>query len=165
MVVMLCSPWRSHTPLFHRGCSCRITPAWPCWDNPPKVGLETIKLHHQPRNGFMAGPIHFSTTSPRQKTNHQTLSGSFIYFFFFFFGNILIVIECSTSYSKYRTVTNSWLKSVRENTTWSSDSKPEQKTNRKKKPTPNLHVRWTNRGCGAFQGISSRPCSLHTFET
>lgn len=69
-----------------RSCLYRITLAWPCrgqWDNPLKVGLETLKLHHQPKNGFMAGPIHFSTTSPRQKTNHQTLSGSFIYFFFF----------------------------------------------------------------------------------
>ena len=72
---------------FHRSCFQRTTLAWPCrgqWDNLPKVGLETLKLHHQPRKGFMAGPVHFSTTSPRRKTNHQTLSGSFIYLIFLF---------------------------------------------------------------------------------
>lgn len=53
---------------FHRCCFYRTTLAWPCQgqrDNPPKVGLETLKLYHRPRNGFIAGPVHFSTTSPR----------------------------------------------------------------------------------------------------
>lgn len=60
-------------------------PRWDHWDNPPKVRLEIIKLNHQPKKGFMASPVHLSTTSPCQKNNHQTLSGSFIYLFNFFF--------------------------------------------------------------------------------
>lgn len=72
---------------FHRNCFHGITLAWPYWDhwdNPPKVGLETISLNHQPKKGFMAGPIHLSTASQCQRTSSQTLSGSFIYLFNFF---------------------------------------------------------------------------------
>lgn len=105
---------------FHRNYFYGITLAWPCWDhrdNPPKVGLETINLNHQPKKGLWLVPF----TSPqhhRAKKKPTTKpSRALLFIYLFFFGNILIVIECSTSYSKYRTVTNSWLKSVREITT------------------------------------------------
>lgn len=91
--------------------SYRITLTWPCWaqrNNPPKVELATTELHKQPRNGFMAAPIHFSTPSP-PKNQPQTPSWAllFIFYRFFFFGNMFIGLQCSTSYRKYRTVTNS----------------------------------------------------------
>lgn len=127
----------------------------------PRLGWRPSASTINPKKGLwlvpFTSPQHHSAKEPTPKPSRALL---FIYLTFF--GNILIVIECSTSYSKYRTVTNSWLKSVREITTWSSEPKPEQKTNGK--ITPNLHFRWTNCGCGALQGISPRPCSLHTCE-
>lgn len=105
---------------FHRNCFHGITLAWQCWDhgdNPPKVGLETINLNHPPKKrvcGWSHSPVR-EITVPKKPTTKPSRALLFIYLIFF--GNILIVIECSTSYSKYRTVTNSWLKSVREITT------------------------------------------------
>lgn len=69
---------------FHRNCFYGITLAWPCWDhwdNPSKVGLETISLNHQPKKrvyGWSHSPPHNITVPKKQPPNPLGLFYLFI---------------------------------------------------------------------------------------
>lgn len=69
---------------FHRNCFYGITLAWPCWDHwdkPPKVGLETINLNHQPRKrvyGQFHSPLHYIIVPKNQPPNPPRLFYLFI---------------------------------------------------------------------------------------